>query len=256
MVVVQLIKRQEELLAAREDAKLQLQGAADAAHAEQRRLHSLLDSATTEAAGLRAELSSKDADLAQCKNEKSCLELERLRDKSKLGVMEANVDSMRSEAQKAIEQLNEKHAEAEGLKCSLDLLKAELASETRRADEVASKKEEVEARLRQAQELKACVEQCSRTQAGMKALEAREAAALEQIEDLADQIEQHKQKGDSLQATLATSEAMSKDTSAKLTACTARLEGANQDLKRKQGELEDTRAQVSSAQVWQSPKGL
>lgn len=229
---MQLKKKQQELKDNRDEAKI-----------EQQRLLSLADSSASEAAQLRAELGSREADLAECKNQNSCLSMERMRESQKMGVMEANVESMRKEAQRSIEELGEQHAIAEKLRCSMALMQAELASEQRKAQEAVGVKDDLERRIHSLQgEVQALLSEQSRTQEELNVSREREKTALERVEELSQEV-------DKCSAALSESEAALKRVSSDLDACQKELVSKNSLVQQLQQQLRHSRIEAADARV-------
>lgn len=229
---MQLTKRQQEIKDARDEAKV-----------EQQRLLAMSESAAAEAARLRAELGSREADLAECKNQNSCLSMERMRECAKMGVMEANVESMRAEAQRSIGELGQQHAIAEKLESTLGLLRAELATEQRRAQEAVGVKDALEQRLKSLQdELQALQSDSMSTKAELHSSREGENKALERAEALRKEV-------DDCTAALRKTEGAVESISAELSACQNEVMSKNHQMKQVEEELRLARIEAAEVQV-------
>lgn len=230
---MQLSKKQQELKDDRGEAKV-----------EQQRLLSLAESAAAEAAQLRAELGSREADLVECRNQNSCLSMERMRESQKMSVMEETVESMRSEAQRSIEELGKQHAIAEKLRSSMGLVQAELASEQRKAQEAVGVKSDLESRIQSLQdEVQTLQSEQIKTQEELNASREREKAALERVEEFSQEVNE-------CTAALCQSEAALKRVSSELDACKEELVSKNNLVQQLGEALKHTRVEAADAQVW------
>jgi chromosome segregation ATPase len=160
-----------------------------------------------------------------------------------MGVMEANVESMRGEAQRSIEELGQQRAISEKLKSSLGLMQAELAIEQRKAQEAVAVKDDLENKIQSLRdELQVLQSNNTSMNHELQASTDRERKGLEVVEELSQEVRK-------LSAATQKSEEAVKCVSGELDECQKKLSSKNDELEHRKQELKTAQIDAADARV-------
>jgi chromosome segregation ATPase len=169
--------------------------------------------------------------------------MERMRESAKMGVMEANVESMREEAQRSIEQLGQQRAISEKLKSSLGLLQAELATEQCKAQEAVAAKDDLENRIQSFRdELQALQTENKSRKHELQIVTERERKCLKHVEELTGEVK-------NLSEAVQRAEEAGMCASRELDACQKTLTSNNYELEQLKENLRDAQMEAADARV-------